>query len=423
MMQLMIDHLWQSTLFALAAGLFTFALRSNAAGVRYWIWFAASIKFLIPFSWLAAVGGSLGVFVSPPVAASSMIFAMDLMAAPASPVAGTSAAALLILVRLAGFVIVLGAWIGQYLRIAALARAAEAGNITGPLPVKFVSAKVEPGLVGFARPVLLMPAGIVNALTADEMKSILAHEISHLHRRDNLTAAIHMLVPALFWFHPLVWWIGAKLVEERERACDESVLESGNDAGTYAEAILKVCKFYVRSPLICASGVSGADLKMRVEQIMTNRKTMSLGIAKKFVLALVALGVLATPVALGWTQAPIAPAAGAEATKPAFGDIVIAPRTDPRRPNAGADHIYPPESKAAREEGTTVLLLTVDATGDVIDAKVDQSSGHERLDDASRAAAINLWRFLPGTRNARPETMQMRIRITFALDRSDATPK
>src|SRR5665213_2229284 len=66
-----------------------------------------------------------------------------------------------------------------------------------------------------------MPRGIGEKLSTIEMDAILAHGLCHLRRRDNLTAAIHMLVEALFWFHPLTWWIGRRLVEERELACDE----------------------------------------------------------------------------------------------------------------------------------------------------------------------------------------------------------
>ena len=53
-----------------------------------------------------------------------------------------------------------------------------------------------------------------------------------------------MIVEAVFWFHPLVWWIGARLVEERERACDEAVLSLGNEPHDYAEGILNICKSY-----------------------------------------------------------------------------------------------------------------------------------------------------------------------------------
>ena len=111
---------------------------------------------------------------------------------------------------------------------------------------------------------LLLPEGIANRLTPEQLQTILDHELCHVRRRDNLTAAIHMLVESVFWFHPLVWWIGARLVEERERACDEQVLRSGNEPRAYAEGILKVCQFYLASKLACVAGVSGAQLKMRI---------------------------------------------------------------------------------------------------------------------------------------------------------------
>ena len=88
---------------------------------------------------------------------------------------------------------------------------------------------MKPGLVGIFRPVILLPQGIEQQLSPAELKAILAHELCHWRRRDNLLAAFHMLVEALFWFFPLVWWLGARLNAERERACDESVLAAGND--------------------------------------------------------------------------------------------------------------------------------------------------------------------------------------------------
>jgi beta-lactamase regulating signal transducer with metallopeptidase domain len=77
-----------------------------------------------------------------------------------------------------------------------------------------------------------------------------------------------MLAEALFWFHPLVWWIERRLLDEQERACDEEVLRQGGDPQVYAESILRICEFYVTSPLICVPGITGSDLKMRVREIM-----------------------------------------------------------------------------------------------------------------------------------------------------------
>src|SRR5207244_2245760 len=138
-------------------------------------------------------------------------------------------------------------------------------DIPATVEVRSSPGLLEPGVVGLFRPILLLPAGIVERLTPRQLEAVLAHEMCHVRRRDNSTSAIHMIVEAVFWFHPLVWWIGARLVEERERACDESVLSLGSEPHEYAEAILNVCKIYLESPLRCVSGVTGADLKKRIQ--------------------------------------------------------------------------------------------------------------------------------------------------------------
>jgi hypothetical protein len=142
-------------------------------------------------------------------------------------------------------------------------------------------------------------------VTGAQLEAILAHEMCHVRRRDNLTFALHMLVETLFWFHPLVWWIQGRLVEERELACDEAVLQSGNEAEVYAEGILKVCKFYVESPLACAAGVSGADLKKRVARIMTEQMGRNLSWAQKLVLCIAGLVAVMMPVAFGLSHAGV----------------------------------------------------------------------------------------------------------------------
>ena len=139
------------------------------------------------------------------------------------------------------------------------------------MDVRSAPGLLEPGVVGFLRPILLLPEGIAECLTPRQLEAVLAHELCHVRRRDNLTSAIHMIVEAVFWFHPLVWWIGARLVEERERACDEAVLSLGSEPQVYAEGILNVCKIYLESPLRCVSGVTGSDLKKRIQAILTGR--------------------------------------------------------------------------------------------------------------------------------------------------------
>jgi uncharacterized protein (TIGR03435 family) len=151
---------------------------------------------------------------------------------------------------------------------------------------------------------LLLPEGIGERLNPAQLDAILAHELCHVRRRDNLTSAIHMAVQAVFWFHPLVWWLGARLLDERERACDEEVLRLGSKPQVYAEGILNVCKLYVESPPSCVSGVTGANLKRRIEQIMTQRTGGRLSSTRKLLLAGAAILALAGPVLTGVMSGP-----------------------------------------------------------------------------------------------------------------------
>ncbi len=163
---------------------------------------------------------------------------------------------------------------------------------------------LEPGVFGVFRPVLMLPEGICERLAVAQVEAVIAHELCHVRHRDNLIAAIHMFVETAFWFHPLVWWIGKRMVEERERACDEEVLRRGSAPQVYAEGILNICKIYAESPLACVSGVTGANLKKRIEAIMRNRAALRLDFTRKAMLAVCGVAALALPFALGIVNAP-----------------------------------------------------------------------------------------------------------------------
>jgi len=168
-----------------------------------------------------------------------------------------------------------------------------------PLAFVLTDSPLEPGVFGVFRPVLLWPRAMSARLDDRQVEAILAHELAHVRRHDNLTALVHMTVQAVFWFHPLVWWLGARLIEERERACDEDVVRLGSDPETYATGILQTCRFQLESPVACVSGVTGAKLTRRIEEIMTKRATHSLTLRRKLLLAVVVLAGLVGPVLAG----------------------------------------------------------------------------------------------------------------------------
>jgi uncharacterized protein (TIGR03435 family) len=169
--------------------------------------------------------------------------------------------------------------------------------------LKMLPIPVEPGIFGLFRPVLLWPQGISQRLDDAQLEAVVAHEVCHVRRGDNITAAIHMAVEAVFWFHPLVWWLETRLVEERESACDEEVLQMCGQARAYAESILKVCEFCVESPLACVSGIAGADLRRRVADIIAGRVLTRMTWPKRLLIATTAVCVVAAPVVLGQAKA------------------------------------------------------------------------------------------------------------------------
>ncbi len=315
------NHLLQSTIFAAVAGMLTLLLRNNHARTRYWVWLTASMKFLVPFSLFVEIGHRLSWSAAPVVMQPRLALVVDAVGQPftvpetfvVAPAGAASARSivpmLLVGVWICGCAAVLIFWFVRWLRVAAVVQAGTlirdgrefdalrrcGGN------VKLISSasRVEPGVFGILAPVMSLPMGITNHLNDQQLDAILAHELCHVRHRDNLTAAIHMLVEAVFWFHPFVWFIGARLVEERERACDAEVVRLGMDPEAYAEGILTVCKLYLESPLVCAAGISGSNLGKRIEAIMKSPFQKNITLCMKLTLAGIGILAVGAPLSLG----------------------------------------------------------------------------------------------------------------------------
>ncbi len=302
------NHVWQSTLFAGLAGLLTLAFRKNRARVRYGIWLAASCKFFVPLSWLIALGGLVRWRTAVEGASPNIAFVVETTQQFAAPVVSAHPLAtpshsmmptVIFVIWVCGFVGISCAWWIRWRRIRAMVRNGPPVQVAIPIPAICSRAQAEPGVFGLLHPVLILPEGICERLAPKQLRAVIAHEMCHIRHRDNLTAALHMVVETVFWFHPLVWWIGKRMVEERERACDEEVLRMEHEPRTYADAILRVCRLYVESPLECVSGVAGANLKRRIESIIRNRHMVELNFRKKLALGIAGMTALLTPVGIG----------------------------------------------------------------------------------------------------------------------------
>lgn len=324
----LINHLWQSTAFAAVVWLLTMVLRRNHAQTRHHLWVLASAKFLLPLSLLISAGGWLQARLYRPVAHPATFsiviegitepFTSNTQAnapvvitpAAASTKIGTAAnhpfawlVPLLLRVWACGSLLMAGDWVRRWLALRSTVRAAVPLLSVDGVPVRATSTNMEPGVFGVFQPVILVPQGIRERLSSAQFDAILAHELCHVHRRDNLIAMLQMSVEALFWFFPVVWWVRRELLEERERACDEAVLDSRREAMVYAEGILNVCKFYVEAPISCVSGVTGSDLKKRIVRIMEEQVRCKLDPGRKLLLCMAAILVVVLPVGVGIVHA------------------------------------------------------------------------------------------------------------------------
>ena len=314
----LVNHLWQSTVVTFIAWLLTLTLKNNQARTRFLIWMIASVKFLLPFSLLITAGEWLRSALATPVQRPAFAAVMEQITqtfpqtsfpgpsavdyfgvAPTAPTHRDLLPVILVATWLCGFLAIAISWARSWWQIRAAVHTGSPMTLLAGVPVLSSPRSLEPGIFGIIHPVLLLPENISGRLSAAQLNAIVAHEMCHVRRRDNLTAAVHMVVAAAFWFHPAVWWIKARLLDERERACDEAVLHSGNQAQLYAESILNVCKFYVEAPMACMSGVTGSDLKRRIVRIMSEQAARKLDWGRKLLLCAAGMATVAAPVVFG----------------------------------------------------------------------------------------------------------------------------
>lgn len=391
------NHLWQSTLFTGVIGLLCLLLRKESAQVRYWLWWVASAKFLIPFALLVQIGSLLANESVPFFVSKDWAIATEAIAMPVDqPGLSLWLGLTLLVVWTIGFAAYIARWTASAVRIksgvcrATYDRTVEAGNQA--VAVYRSNDMQEPGIVGLFKPTLLIPHCIDDVLSDTQLAAVAAHELCHVKRRDNLTAVSHMIAEAVFWFYPPVWFVGARLIAERERACDEAVVAQGHCRESYAEGILNVCEHFVKSPLTSSAGVSGGDLSQRVTHIIRSEAMPNLGVTKKMLLTAAAICMAGIPVLVGY------------ADQPAEGlDKYILPieRTAPK---------YPPEALEQGLEGHVDFEFTITPEGATKDIRILSSTSP--LFEESAKQALAKFKYEPVPR-AIPNVL---TRIAYSLE-------
>lgn len=291
-----LHFLWQGTLIALlAAGLLRLA-RKQPAALRYTVAVVALGSCVLCFGVTATIPlispSPDSVQLGTPTTAPAVLYNGAGMQAPATaaePVPiGLQAAALFWLL---GMGVMLARFIWQSLVIHRLKHVGTEAvdphwqRVFDACRVQYrVSAGVRllrstlaevPMVVGWCKPVVLIPASAFTGLTPGQLKAVLAHELAHIRRHDPLINALQAAVETMLFFHPAVWWLSTQVRHEREHCCDDLAIEATCDPGTLARALLCLETLRAQSaptPQLAVTA-NGEPLMERIQRILGQKST------------------------------------------------------------------------------------------------------------------------------------------------------
>lgn len=159
-------------------------------------------------------------------------------------------------------------------------------RIRVPIPVRLLVSPLASGpvVVGWLRPVVLVPLSALAGLAPDQMEVLLLHELAHIRRRDYLVNILQSIVEAVLFYHPAVWWISAHIREERELCCDDLAVSITGDPVTFAHALAQLAA--IRPvPLDATLAAAGRPLAQRIARLLGHPRAESRQVAGPEILA------------------------------------------------------------------------------------------------------------------------------------------
>jgi TonB family protein len=251
-----------------------------------------------------------------------------------------------------------------------------------------MSSMVEsPSVVGWLRPVILLPPATLMGLTSLQLEAIIAHEIAHIRRYDYLVNMVQMLVETLLFYHPAVWWTSKRMRLERELCCDDLAVRFCGNPLRYAKALTRLERLRLSTPNV-AMASTGGPLLYRIQRLVgVNGKEH--GPSRLPALLAIGIGVLCLALNVTWVRGQDSPG-----VKVDLGSSSLIHRTPVR---------YPEAVQKQGITGTVQLEVKLDATGNVSDARV--LSGPEELRKTALESVLN-WHF---TSDAARGTRQISI--------------
>jgi TonB family protein len=178
------------------------------------------------------------------------------------------------------------------------------------------SARVQvPTVIGWLRPVVLIPASCLTGLSTEQIEAIFCHELAHVRRHDYLVSVFQSVVETVLFYHPAVWWVSKQVRRERECCCDAVAVGIGGDVLAYARALSFLEESRAGFPEFVL-GANGGALKMRIKRLLGRPENSAASqLASIALLALLIIGAGATAARRLHAQATAAqPAANSSAT-------------------------------------------------------------------------------------------------------------
>jgi GWxTD domain-containing protein len=163
-------------------------------------------------------------------------------------------------------------WVARARALAARLR------VSRPVTLLESSLADAPVVIGYLRPVILMPAGLLAGMPASQIEAILAHELAHVLRRDYLVNLAQTLVEGLLFYHPAVWWISHIIRCEREHCCDDIAVAVSGDRRQYAVALAALEESRSAAHEL-ALAATGGSLMNRIRRILQTPERSRAGLA------------------------------------------------------------------------------------------------------------------------------------------------
>jgi beta-lactamase regulating signal transducer with metallopeptidase domain len=175
----------------------------------------------------------------------------------------------------------------------ALAQLAARAGLTQPVQLRASTLVPSPLVIGYLKPIILLPLSVASGLRPAELEMILAHELAHVLRRDYLFNFLQTLAETVFFYHPAVWYLAAVLHAERENCCDDLAAQLGGNPRQLARALAALAELTAEAAplprLTLAAGVRRDSLLSRVRRLAQGRPAPTTGLWPA-TLALLVLG-------------------------------------------------------------------------------------------------------------------------------------